>query len=191
MNAFDVRAVAWVLTRDVFADTVRAALGASRRIRPGALTALVPQWNALEDAQRKERQSRRGSMSPGARVAPGARLPTASANALDAVVQRMAAECPEWYGAAALWRRWRTSLLQASIGSSSALILAVGSSSESPLADVALVMLVMSMWCLLTTLQLWRIYRLVKRLSEPQTPHEGNALALEAKENPMPRGPRS
>jgi hypothetical protein len=174
MTGFDLRAVGWVVTRDIFADALRTAFGAPPRIEPDALQALGAQWCKLQDACSRDPDA----SSLAALLSPSTRLSAPSADALAAFVDRLTALCPDRYGLAALRRRGRTSLAQACIGCfGGGLLSGAAVSPDTLVGDVALVLLVMGLCHLVSATQLWRTLRIVKRLGDRDTDRPSRSAA--------------
>ena len=175
MNGFDLRAIGWVITCDICAEIIRVACGATQRIEPDALRTLLDQWRTLQDARIRVR----GAAPLVTFESPSAALSPHTARALEQFVEWMTVTWPSRYSAIALRQRCLNGACQVLTGwAGSSLLAGVASSSGSVLSDAALVLLVMALWSLLRTVQLWRIYRMVKRLasrrrslhSQPESP---------------------
>jgi hypothetical protein len=74
VDAFDLRAIGRIVTRDACADILRRAFGAPRRMKPDVLRSLCTQWRALERLRSGD-----GALSQPGRLVPfGASLSPAS-----------------------------------------------------------------------------------------------------------------
>jgi hypothetical protein len=179
LNGFDLRAIGWVVTRDTFADLVRAALGARGVLDPEALRANATRWSALETAYYAER----GGSLPALLTPSAASLPRASAAALTEFVRQLVADAPERYAPAALRSRFRQRFAQALIGfGAGALLCAGGAEAHSLLADAGLAMLVMGVWSIVTAVQLWRAFRVVDEIVHHAEPSQPPVSAQSARE---------
>jgi len=161
VTEFDLRAVGWVVTRDTFVDIVLSVLGSRRTIATDLLVGLAEQWSALQHARAEERSARRLARADFL----AASLSSRTANGLDAFLSRIVAAYPTRYAPSALRRRLRISLAQTGVGlAGGVLLIHAGLGPDSIAADAALVLLAMGTWCLVTSVQLWRTYQLVRRI---------------------------
>jgi hypothetical protein len=164
MNGFDVRALGWVATRDICAEMLRVAFGCRARTSPEQLAALAARWRAVQSSIRTDRSSRFNLSMVVPLTTP---LSKHSEMAVVEFVDRLIASCPGLYGERALRNRWQSAYARFIISATFVAILAALAPLSVPIVrDAALVLLVMAGWSLVTTLQLWRSYRLVKQIGQ-------------------------
>jgi len=159
-----VRALGWVMTRDTCAEVLRAAFGGRARTSSEQLAALAERWRTVQSSIRADRSSR---------LYLSVMLPLTTPLSKDsemAVVEfadRLIACYPGLYGEPALRGRWQSACATLITSATFVAILAVLVPHSVPLVgDAELVLLVMAGWSLVTTIQLWRSHRLVKRIGQ-------------------------
>jgi hypothetical protein len=161
MNGFDVRAIGWVVAGDACADITRTLVGARRRVPVDVLQSLGTHWQAVLAALREDPRG------VGLRTLRplGYPLSATSEGAVASFVLQMVSRCPQRYSEAVLRGRCVSAAAQALVGLLGGATAAWFTTPERVLcADVAIVMLVMAGCLVLCTIQLWRTYRVVKRL---------------------------
>ncbi len=103
-------------------------------------------------------------------------LSKTSETAIAEFVDRLTACCPDLYGEPALRNRWLNGCATfIASAAASAVLAGLVPSDISIFVDAALVLLVIAGWNSITTIQLWRTYRLVERILQyhsrpPRTP---------------------
>lgn len=182
MNAFDLRAVGWVIVRDTYGDMVRAWLGRDRRIDPRAFPELVRRWEALRGA----------CPQPSSPLDLSAMTRTAALpNHREEVVRFVAAlraASPAHYSPDALRARLGQALVQAAVGfAGSALCVPAGATGADLLRDCAFILLLMGLCSLIAAVQLWRVRRLVAHGGKDRTPAAARERAPYPAEDRAPR----
>jgi hypothetical protein len=162
MNGFDVRALGWVVTRDVCVEMARTAFGGRPRMSPAMLRELRDRWCVVQSSLQADRCS-----GPNMSVIVPLAMPLskASETAIAEFIDQLTARFPELYGEAALRSRWLNGCAAIIAGATVSAVL--GSFAPSDIAiirDATLVMLVFTGWKSITTIQLWRTHRLVDRI---------------------------
>jgi hypothetical protein len=161
MNDIDLRAIGWVMTRDVAWDIVRGLCGMPPRLSAAALTVLHRGWRALQAAAYGSLQERLQVM-----LLRRARLPLAAELAATNLVAAMNSACPALYAPEALHGRCTRGWAQAGIGLVGGVACARWASPDLPVAaDAALVLFVMTMWHCAASLQLWCVLRVARRIA--------------------------
>ena len=162
MNGFDLRAMGWVVTRDICAEMARTAFGGRPRMSPAVLGELRDRWRVVQSSVRADRSWR---LNTSVIVPLATPLSKASETAIAELVDQLTACCPDLYSEPALRSRWlngcATFIASAAAG---AVLARLATSDSSIIGDAALVLLVIACWSSITTLQLWRTHRLVERL---------------------------
>jgi hypothetical protein len=175
MNGFDVRALGWVVTRDICSEMVRTALGGRRRMSPATLRDLLGRWRVFQSSLRVDRS---WGLNLSAIVPLTTPLSKASETAIAEFVDQLTARCPDLYTEPALRTRYlnRCATFFAS-AAAGAVLGGLTPSDNSIIGDAALVLLVIACWSLITTIQLWHTHRLVGRIvqyhgrfSRPRSP---------------------
>lgn len=169
MRSVDVRALGWVVTRDVCADMLRALVGRPRRVPRAALRRLGPLWSAVRAALDMDRH---GSRLDAANRGPQASTRTEAA--LRVFVERLVASCPAWYGEQAL----RSRCLHGGATGFAAVALAAILSYVAPTGDAIIgsALLAIGCWKSVTSVQLWQAGRVIGHLG-PQAPPPGERQA--------------
>jgi hypothetical protein len=164
MNRRDVRALGWVVTGDACSEIARVALGSRRRMSLAALRELGGRWRAVHASPTADHPEPLGALLIGQLTNSLSREHEKTAVEF---VDSLRACCPDLYSERALRNRCLSSCGQAIVSLAFGVILAHWTSSDIPIVgDAALVMFVIACWSLVTTIQLWRTHRLVKRISE-------------------------
>lgn len=163
MNGLDVRALGWVVTRDLLSEMVQVAFGGRRRIPSIAFRELGDRWRAVHAPPSPDRAGPLPALL-------GRRLTTSlSRQSEEAVIELVAslqACSPELYSEQALRHRGFNAVRQAIASFALGAIAAHWASPDIPIiADSAFVLFAIACWSLVTTIQLWRTYHLVKRMN--------------------------
>jgi hypothetical protein len=160
MNRRDVRALGWVVTREVCAELARVALGRERQISIAALRTLGGRWRAV-------------SVSPvaGERGALDLFLATSFSKQREKAVlefiETLQYSCPDLYSEQVLRQRYRNAFCQAIASFTLGALLACWAASEFPIVgDSTLVLFAIACWSLAIAVQLWRTHRLVRQLRQ-------------------------
>jgi hypothetical protein len=162
MNGFDVRALGWVVTRDVCSEMARTAFGGKPRMSPAVLRAMGDRWRALQASLGADRpwQLNMWVITPLARP-----LSKASEAAIAEFIDQLTARFPELYSEPALRSRWLKGCATVITSAAGGAVLAGFAPSDLPIIrDATLVMLAIAGWKSITTIQLWRTHRLVDRI---------------------------
>lgn len=163
MNGFDVRALGWVVTRDILCEMARAVVGNGTKMPPTMVRELGEHWRAVQFSLGVSR-SRRSGMS--AIVPLAAPLSEAGEMAIAAFVERLAAYRPDLYGEPALRSRWMNGMAAFIVSASASAVLAVLVPSDTPIiGEAALALLIIAGWKAITTVQLWRTHRMAERIA--------------------------
>lgn len=162
MNGFDVRALGWVVTRDICSAMASTAFGGRPRMTPAMLRELGDRWRAVQESLRAERSLR---LNMSAIVPLAAPLSKASETAIAAFVDQLIACCPDLYSDLALRGRLLNGCATfiASVASSTGLA-GLAPSDVSIIGDAVVALLAIACWSAITTIQLWRTHRLVERI---------------------------
>ncbi len=164
MNRRDVRALGWVVTRDACCEIARVALGGRRRLSLAALREVGARWRAIHASPTVDHSKPLGTLLIGQLTDS---LSKEQEKAVVEFVASLLACCPDLYSERALRNRCLSSCGQAIVSLAFGVILAHWTSSDIPIVgDSALVLFVIGCWSLVTTIQLWRTHRLVKRTIE-------------------------
>jgi hypothetical protein len=161
MNGFEVRALGWVVTRDTCFDIARTALGGRTRMSRASLSEQRNLWHVVQSSLRAD-GPRRGVSA----IRPlTATLSSASETAIAAFVRHLVACCPGLYSERALRTRCheRCPAFAATAGAG-AILAQFAPPDASTLGDVSLSFLLLTVWNMVTTIQLWRTPRLVDRM---------------------------
>ena len=162
MNGFDVRALGWVLTRDICSELIRTALGGRPMMSPVVLRELRDRWLVVQSSVRADRSWQLNLSVIGSLATP---VSKASETAIAELVDHLTACCPDLYGAQALRTRYlnrRTTFFMSV--AAGALLGGLTPSDISIIGDAALVLLVIACWNAIAAIQLWRTHRLVERV---------------------------
>jgi hypothetical protein len=164
MNGFDVRALGWVVTRDVCSEMARTAFGARPRMSPAMLREQRGLWRDVQSSLRADGPQRLDISAIRPLAAP---LSIASERAIAEFVRHLVACCPDLYSEPALRTRWleRCAAFAATAGAG-AILAHVAPPDTSMLGDLSPALLLIAGWSLVTAIQLWRTRRLVERMLE-------------------------
>jgi hypothetical protein len=164
MNSRDVRALGSVLTRDVFAELARSAFLRRRKLSIDALRGLGRRWQAIQSSLMADRiLAHETSMTR----SPGAPLSKRTGEAVVALVDELVACSPQLYSQGSLRERCLGACGRAIASCALSAILACISSSDGVLVgDSERLLFLIACWNLVTTIQLWRTYTLVKHVSQ-------------------------
>ena len=173
MNGFDVRALGWVVTRDLCSEIARTAIGGRPRLSAAMHRELSDGWRAVQASLRAERYSWFNRSMVASVAAP---LSKGSETAIAEFVNRLTAGFPDLYGEPALNNRWQGGCATAGVSAAASAILAGLASPDIPIfGDAAFVMGAIACWSSVSTLQLWRTRRLLEQIRQhhshpPRTP---------------------
>jgi hypothetical protein len=160
MNRLDVRALGWVVTRDMCSEIACVALGRRQRMSRAALERLRELWRAVVTAPTADRSAHLKDLL----VADG--TTAVSPQRHKAVVEFVDTlqDCfPHLYSEQALRHRCFNACGQATVSLALGAVLACWSSADVPIiGSAALVLFAIAFWSLVTTIQFCRAYRLVK-----------------------------
>lgn len=163
MSEFDLRALGWVVTRDLFCDVVRSLAGRTRRTPLAAMEGLNERWQVVQltAAKMPDPLLARFVSSPLVR--------SVSAQTRAAAAEYMihlSAACPELYSLQAMDERCRRAGARAIAGLVGAMVFGYLAAPPDPLiADVAVVLFAMGAWHMLTLLQLRSVRKLLAHLA--------------------------
>ncbi len=164
MNRLDLRALGWVVTRDVCSEIARVALGGRRRIPLAALRELGVRWRAIHASPTANQATELHALLVGNFATS---LSKQHEKAVGEFVDSLQACCPELYSEQALRHRFLNLCGQAVASCALGAILACWTSADIPIiGDSALVLFAMGCWSLVTAVQLWRTRHLVKRIGQ-------------------------
>jgi hypothetical protein len=177
IGAVELRALGCVVVRDTVVDTMRQLVRAPQRIPAEHLPELAERWHAVDAARRAwptigDDLRDRGSENMDAVGAP-----------LAGFVHALVAAAPGLYAPAALRARAVQKLAQACVGCAGVIVFAGGSGPWADLAGkVAFILVLMSLWSLAVSFQLWRSYRVVAAASAlaPANPLDRDSSAVSA-----------
>ena len=163
MNGFDVQAIGWVITRDACAEIARGLLGSPRRMAPEELQSLGDHWLIVRARLGEDARVPIGhSLQPLATVMP----PRAEGDVRE-FVQHMLTCCPQRYSEPVLRSRCFNTVAQALFGFvGGAIAVSFATPEHVFFGDVAIVLLVMACCLTISTIQLWRTYRVVRRFNQ-------------------------
>jgi len=157
-----VRALAWVLTRDLWVEGFRRATGLPRRTTPDALSELRHRWTTLRESVIRDRFAAFGSLprDPTARA-----LSARSERAIADLVKQLLTTYPSLYAGIALRARCRTALGVAFVFALLGWMLALSSEREVPLSlDAALIAFTIASIEVFSAMQLRRVWQVLQRL---------------------------
>src|ERR1700687_4666746 len=162
MKRLDVHALGWVVTRDTCVEIVRRALGR----RPGMPTAALRELGArCRDIHASPIADKAGPID--AFLVGQAATPQSKQRdkMVIAFVDSLQHFRPDLYSEQALRKRCLSGRGQVVVSLAFGAILASCTSSDIPtIGDAALVLFAIGSWYLVTTIQLWRTYLLIKRI---------------------------
>lgn len=163
VNGFDVHAIGWIVTRDLWTEFARTFVGFRPRLERAALNDLASRWHRLNAAVLDDQRTRSWAeqlMWP-RRVS----LSDKSVQALKAFIAELVAFCPRMYGYRGLGSRCFAEGVQLVASFlCSAMLAGYGQASVPLLAQASLVFFVLGCWSFAVTVQLYRACRLVGRL---------------------------
>ena len=163
MTEFDLRALGWVVTRDLFWEVGRSLVGQTRRLPSTALEGLQERWRAVQAAAAK-------SSGPFLSRVVSSPLPRSMSTETRAAAAEylilLSTACPELYSLQAMDERCRRAGARAIAGVGGSIVFGyLAGSSDLLVADVAVVLLAMGAWHLVTLLQLRSVRKLLARLA--------------------------
>lgn len=160
MNTLDVRALGWVVTRDMCSEMARVALGRPRRMPRAAIERLREPWQAMVDAPATDHSSRLKAFLMVRVTTP---VSQQREKAVVEFVGILQARFPDLYSEQALRHRCVNACGQATVSLALGVILACWISADIPIiGNAAPVLFAIACWSLVTAIQLCRVYRLVR-----------------------------
>ena len=187
MKRRDVRALGWVVTGDACVEIARRLLGRRRRMPTAALRELGARWRDIHASPIADKARPIDAFLVGQPA-------TAQSKQYDktviAFVDSLQDFRPDLYSEPALRKRCLSGCGHVIVSLAFGAILASFTSSDIPIiGDAALVLFAIASWYFVTTIQLWRTYLLVKRVSQLRTsadlvPQGSPALPADGLPNP-------
>ena len=164
MKRLDLRALGWVVTRDTCVEIARRAL----RRRPGMPTAafqeLGARWRDIHAPPIAAEARPIDAFLAGQAATPQSKQ---CDKMVIAFVDSLQHFRPDLYSEQALRKRCLSGCGHVIVSLAFGAILASCTSSDIPtIGDAALVLFAIASWYLVTTIQLWRTYLLIKRISQ-------------------------
>lgn len=191
MNVFDVHAIGWVATRDLFSDGVRRLLGLASRFDNAALDRLGKRWATL-GASVADDQRAAGLV---ARILQPRRVPLSarSVAALRAFAEELAAAAPLLYSRAALRERCLSRCINFLGSVLACIVLGHYASPALPLVDSAMLsFFLLACWSLATAAQLFTSLKVVGSLAsgKPREDQQTGVAERRPREHPWPGNDR-
>jgi hypothetical protein len=162
MNAVDVNAVGWIVTRDLWVETARRTLDLPPRFDDIALARLGDAWLCLDSSVRDDQQA----MSPALRLLRPRHAPLSarSEQAMARFFDELVAVCPALYAHRALVDRCFGACGRLIASLACALLAGCLASAAMPMLSLAsLVFVLFGCWCVATALQLSIAVRIAAR----------------------------
>ena len=163
MTEFDLRAIGWVVTRDLVWEVARSLAGRTRHLSLEAMEGLNERWQAIQAA------AARTSDPYLARLVSSPLVRAVSAETRAAAAEyliHLSAACPELYSLQAMDERCRRAGGLAIAGTGGSMVFGYLADPSIPLvADAAIVLFAMGAWHLITFLQLRSVRKLLVRLA--------------------------
>jgi hypothetical protein len=167
MKRPDVRALGWVVTRDACVEIAHRLLGRRRRMPTAALRELGARWRDIHASPIADRAGPIDAFLVGQPATPQSKQCDKTVIAFVDCLQHFR---PDLYSEQALRKRCLSGCGHVVVSLAFGAILASCASSDIPIiGDAALVLFAIASWYLATTIQLWRTYLLVKRVSQLRT----------------------
>src|SRR5450631_939499 len=163
MTEFDLRALGWVLTRDLFWEVARSLAGRTRRVPLTVMKGLAERWQALQAAA----ETTSDPLLTRLFSSPHSRSMSAETRAAAAeYLIFLSTSCPELYSLHVVDERCRRAGAQAIAGVGGSMVFGYLAGPAHPLtADVAVVVFVMGVWHLITFLQLRCVRKFIAQLA--------------------------
>jgi hypothetical protein len=162
-----VRALGWVVTRDACFEIARRLLGRRRRMPTAALRELGARWRDIHASPIADKAGPIKAFLVGQPATPQSKQRDKTVIAFVDSLQHFR---PDLYSEQALGKRCLSGCAHVIVSLAFGAILASFTASDIPtIGDAALVLFAIASWHLVTTIQLWRIYLLVKRISQLRT----------------------
>lgn len=158
-NGFDLRALGWVVTRDLITELVRTALGRTRRVPLTTLRDIAERWRVVQASQA------RGVAASPLLLSLATPLPKAGVAAMAGLVLYLATRLPHRYGESAMRARCRSDGATFGTAAAAGAALLALAPDFTIVVDAAWVLMALACWKSVTTFQTWLAYRLVKRVS--------------------------
>ena len=164
MKRLDLRALGWVVTRDTCSEIVRRALGRRPTMPTAAFRELGARWRAIHAPHAADQAEPLHTFRV---VQPPTPQSKQREKALIAFVDGLQTFRPDLYSEQALRNRCLSGCGHVIVSLAFGAILASWTSSDIPtIGDAALVLFAIASWNLVTTIQLWRVHLLVKRIGQ-------------------------
>jgi len=161
MNGFDVSAIGWVVTRDAYAEIARAWVGSHRQTSTEVLASLANRWLAVRTCLLEASGAARGDVL----ASPGTASWLTIVECIDDFIVHMVSCCPQRYSGPALRRRCSSAAAQAFVGIVGCIgASSLGNSDRLLLGDIATILFLMAVYSLISAIQLWQTYRVVKNV---------------------------
>jgi hypothetical protein len=184
MKRLHVRALGWVVTRDICFEIVRVAFGGQRRMPRAALLELGARWQAVHTSRARDQAEPFGVLPFGQLTNS---LSKQREKTLAEFVDSLQACRPDLYTEQALGQRCLRARGRAIVSLSLGAILANLTRSDVPIVgDSAVVLFAMACWSAVTTIQLWRTHLLVKRIR--QVPRRHASVTQQSSAQPADAG---
>lgn len=162
MREVDVRALGWVITRDLWAEGIRVATGLPQRATPDALAELRHRWTVLRESLIRDRHR---SFDALLRGPVATMLSKRSERAIADFARQLLATYPKLYSNVALRMRCRTALGVACSFALFGWMLALWSGRDVPLLiDASFIAFLIASIELFSAMQLRRVWQLLQRL---------------------------
>lgn len=159
-----MRALGWVVTRDTCVEIVRRVLGRRPAMPTAALRELGARWRDIHAPRIADKTGPIDAFLVGRAATP---LSKRREKTVIAFVDSLQHFHPDLYSEQALRKRCLSRCGHVIVSLAFGAILASCTSSDIPtIGDAALVLFAIASWYLVTTIQLWRAYLLVKRISQ-------------------------
>jgi hypothetical protein len=172
VNALDVQAIGWIVTRDLWRDAARAFTGLKPRFDRASLDALASRWVLVTAALSDDHDTTSGI----ARIVRPRRMPLSarSERAMQAFIRQLVAACPQLYCREALRTRCLGGLGRLIGSFVGCFILACYVAPETALvARASLGFFLVGCWSFATTFQLFVAHRLVARFASHEAAWHG------------------
>jgi len=167
MKRLDLRALGWVVTRDTCVEIARRAVGRSPGMPTAALRELGARWRDIHASPIADKAGPIDAFLAGQPATPQSKQRDKTVIAFVDCLQHFR---PDLYSEQALRKRCLSGCGHVVVSLAFGAILASCASSDIPIiGDAALVLFAIASWYLATTIQLWRTYLLVKRVSQLRT----------------------
>jgi hypothetical protein len=169
MNRLEVRALGWVVTRDVISEIAQASLGRQRRIPLAALQELGDRWCAVHASPTADQPEPHATLPAGKFTTS---LSKQRAKAVVEFIDSLQACSPGLYSEQALRHRYLNAARQAVASFALGAILAHSTLSDIPIiGNSVIVLFAIACWSCVATVELWRTHDLVARINRLRRIH--------------------